>query len=136
MNKYIRTKDGILPIVITKLTEPMFIERKGELIGYWGYRRNGDYVIGEILTKDLVKIADTIEELIQDGDLCHFAKCNVCRDHISDVRVFLRKNYIGISVPGIEYSANDVLELWIKDTMGNYIKVAQKETEKGDLELI
>lgn len=121
--KYIRTKDGR----IIETSELVNCEDKRFPNGW--FTKNGEPLIA-------IKQADTIKELIQDGDLCHLAECKVCRDRISVVKVFPREDYIGISIPGIEYTEEDVLELWIKDTKGNYIKVAQKETKEGELELL
>ena len=63
---YIRTKNGILPVNITKTTEPIYVEHLGEVIGYWGYRKDGNYVMGEVLVNNFVKQADTIEELCDE----------------------------------------------------------------------
>ena len=125
--KYIRTKDGIYEVLTTYLDD--WNNKSYRVIG--GGAREYCEMYSEIIKK-----ADTIEELIQDGDLCRLAKCEVCREQIAVVRVFPRNDYIAISVPGIEYGEDYVLELWIKDTKGNYIKVAQKETKEEKLKLL
>ena len=89
------------------------------------------------ISSPFIKVANTIEELIQDGDLCRLDGCCVQpRDITACVKVFPHKDYTGISVPGVEYSTKDVLELWIKNEKGNFIKVAEKKSKKGRLKLL
>ena len=90
----------------------------------------GNYEIGEILlyldgeepiTKE--NIAETVEELMRVGDL-------VFKEN-GDIFVIQNQAQIDFY---IKYKS--VYKLFIEDNNGNYIKVAQKETIEGDLEVV
>lgn len=95
-----------------------------------GYIAKGNYEIGEVLlyldgeekiTKE--NIADTIEELMRVGDLVFKESGDI----------FVIQNQAQIDFY-IKYKI--INKLFIEDSNGNYIKVAQKETEEGDLCLL
>ena len=75
-----------------------------------------------IPVEDIIKQADTIEELMMVGDLV-FKKSG-------DIFVIANKAYIRHY---IEHKS--VSKLFIGDSKGNYIKVAE-ENDKGELELL
>ena len=85
-----------------------------------------------------IKQADTIEELIQDGDLVEFEVRILTCPLVAQIRLHSVSygNGIELSVPGIAFGTKNVLALWIKLPNGDFHKVAQKENQEGKLKLL
>lgn len=112
--KYIRTKDGIY--------EPTKwqCDLSGEMILVKADNKFGN---DKVFTRDIIAQADTIEELMRVGDLVFKESGDI----------FVIQNQAQIDFY-IKYKI--VNKLFIEDSNGNYIKVAQKETIEGELELL
>lgn len=82
----------------------------------------GNNEFGTYMGED-ARQADTIEELMMIGDLVF--KTN------GDIFVIPNQAYIDYYI-----KHKSVSKLFIEDSNGNYIKVAQKETKEGELELL
>lgn len=133
MMKYIRTKDeNNLIIDMSNNLLPYHITENG----YIDFNRFGMF--------EIVKQADNIEELIQDDDLALFFELKVyCDDYyyeytIKNVFMSVRdaKQITGGDEPYGHFKIKDIKELYIKDKHDNYIKVAERKDEKGELELL
>ena len=87
---------------------------------------------------EIDKVADTIEELIQDGDLVEFKVKIFTRPLVAQIRLHsvTYGNGIELSVPGIAFGTDSVLALWIKLPNGDFHKVAEKKSEEGEIELL
>lgn len=130
MKRYIRTKDA--KIIDTKLEVENVIKNHNERCSYfrrvasykfrnylgylecYGYDKNGkkipDLILFDLDLEDIEKQADTIDDLIMDGDLVHDSECD---------EMFFIDNYTIF-----DYGAFD--ELYTKQG-NNYILVARKE---------
>ena len=119
--KYIRTKETDYGCIIDTLR---YKNETGE-----------DCYISE---NEIVKSADTIEELIQSGDLVEFEVQMFMRPLIAQVRVHKvsYSNGIELSIPGVAFGTKNVKALWVQTPNGDFHKVAEKKTEEGELELL
>ena len=140
--KYIRTKDGRIRIVV-ELNE--FDEKEIRKIpnDCTMVKSNNIFGCSIVENENIIKQADTIEELIQDDDLALWFKIKVyCDDYyyeyltkdvlmsIKDAKTIASMGYSG------HFNLKDIKELYIKDKRGNYIKIAERKDEKGELELL
>lgn len=106
--KYIRTKDAIFKVT----------SKAGNI--YCAENQNNEFVL--VNGRVVVKEADTIEELMMIDDLV-FKKNK-------DIFVIKNQAYIDYYI-----KHKSVAKLFIKDSKGNYIRVAE-ENDKGELELL
>lgn len=108
--KYIRTKDG----------QVLDFDKLNEL--------QKAFIMCSI--KDIIKQVDTIEELICEGDLVRIYGTIIEVQHIdTDNCTYFYDD------EGNCYSTNNIIELYIKQSNGDY-KLAAKPNEKKDLELL
>ena len=119
--KYIRTKDKVWN------TSKLCKDNQN-----WYYLISNDlYVFCE---SEIIKQADTIEELIQDNDILYIH--DLYPDAVlvveGNIKPFGYNEHIKLN-EWLKYK--NKFDLYIRDSKGNYIYVA-KRNEKGELELL
>lgn len=113
---YFPKEKQTLEILQRELKNVVFVKRKINSDYY-------DYDYEPIEKEEVLKQADNIEELMRVGDLVFKESGDI----------FVIQNQAQIDFY-IKYKI--VNKLFIEDSNGNYIKVAQKETLEGELELL
>ena len=139
--KYIRMKDKIIDLTSKQVSSYEIIDDKtaideygedGGFIMVYYYNRDvgehieydnkGGHSMDNWYLTDILKQADTVEELMMIDDLV-FKKNG-------DIFVIANQAYIDYYI-----KHKSVAKLFIKDSKGNYIRAAE-ENEKGELELL
>lgn len=121
--KYIRTKNGkIYAFYDTK-------EIDNVVIGYVDERDKNALDGGSYFGKEDIRIADTIEELIQEGDLVVLFSCKLILSTILHMTII----YGDAKRLGFVFDKDDIDELYIKQSNGDWKLVAKKRKRKLEL---
>lgn len=117
--KYIRTKDGVY--------EDKYVHIKVDKNGYVVMEYKGEHF--EAPTN--VKSADTIQKLVITGDLLIVEDRTTSYPYATFPHIYNEQRPFAY-----DCAIFKLVELYIKNQKGNYIKVAQKSEKSDELELL